>query len=228
MQTKRLDMKERRRKQAKITILGKGSVFGDEDLTNRRPYSSSLACSMNNSCVYLLSKHQFELWFLKSELHGEVQGLAHAKEVSSKGKYSHFLKMTKANENATNKKYNIKNNLLVDQQETEVRFQHYQIVLDFPYASGHRKLMEHSPDERYESLDRYKPQGVSDHFDKVLQRDYQPFFVQPYVSSRITNLLDEIDKGRVDRRELRLCLPLSKPKVEEVPVDRHNESTIGL
>lgn len=55
-------------KQVKFSILGKGAVFGEEDLINgRETYSSTLVCSLNNSSILLLTKPEFNRVFLMKE-----------------------------------------------------------------------------------------------------------------------------------------------------------------
>lgn len=55
-----MELPDRKSKHAKLTILGKGSVFGDEDCINKSPYSSTLVCSINHSKAFVINKTDFE------------------------------------------------------------------------------------------------------------------------------------------------------------------------
>ena len=53
------DEEERVTKNVKIALIGRGQVFGDDDVTMQRAYQSSLVCSENDSEVYLMPRSEF-------------------------------------------------------------------------------------------------------------------------------------------------------------------------
>ena len=51
----------------KLALLGKGKLFGAEDLIDDMPYRSSLICSLNDSVIYILSRSEFFRVFKSNE-----------------------------------------------------------------------------------------------------------------------------------------------------------------
>lgn len=43
----------------KLSLLGVGLVFGDDDILTNRPYKASLKCVRNDSIIYLLQRDEF-------------------------------------------------------------------------------------------------------------------------------------------------------------------------
>ncbi len=60
----------------KLSLMGPGLVFGDDDILTNRPYKASLKCVTNDSLVYLLQRDEFlrifrtenETWNVQFEL----------------------------------------------------------------------------------------------------------------------------------------------------------------
>jgi CRP-like cAMP-binding protein len=51
----------------KLTILGEGQLFGDDDVILKRNYSCTLKCIQNDSEAYLISRHDFLRLFKGNE-----------------------------------------------------------------------------------------------------------------------------------------------------------------
>jgi CRP-like cAMP-binding protein len=51
----------------RLAILEKGTTFGDEDIMSNEVYNSTLVCKRKNSCLYTLSRHEFERVFKQRE-----------------------------------------------------------------------------------------------------------------------------------------------------------------
>lgn len=86
-------------------------------------------------------------------------------------------------------------------------------------AEERQKTSQGSPAKPSLAADAYDERPKTDLTSKIslakkLNKKSQSALkvVQPYVSSKITTLLEEIRDGQIDHRELRLCQPLSKVK----------------
>lgn len=92
-------LQEKRIKQGKITVLGKGSLFGEEGIVTEANYSSTLVCSLNNSVVLVFNRGDVEKVFQSKdrEVQQEVIDLAKLKEETSYTKCENWTEMNKMN-----------------------------------------------------------------------------------------------------------------------------------
>jgi hypothetical protein len=47
----------------KLSLIGAGNVFGEDDIINDRPYKATLTCTQNESFVYMVKKSEFFRFF---------------------------------------------------------------------------------------------------------------------------------------------------------------------
>lgn len=102
---KRIELPDKRSKIIRIALLGKGSVFGEEDLINNKPYSSSLICSQHKSVVFLLPASEFERVFLEKneDVLRDVVTMAMVKEKKQEVRCVKFQQLSKMNDDTANK-----------------------------------------------------------------------------------------------------------------------------
>jgi hypothetical protein len=81
--------------------------------------------------------------------------------------------------------------------------------MNYPNAQEQREIFQKEavPPEKQNA---FMASGIGEFYQKLrVQKRKQ---MQPYFSSKITSLLEAVENGRIDDRELRLCRPLKDTK----------------
>jgi CRP-like cAMP-binding protein len=84
---KKSQLKKQEQSQAhsniKLSLLGVGLVFGDDDILTNRPYKASLKCVRNDSVVFLLQRDEFlRIFRTENETWNLQFGLSQKKEIA--------------------------------------------------------------------------------------------------------------------------------------------------
>lgn len=128
----------------KITLIGAGQMFGEEDVLSNRNYTTTVTCVSKVGDVFCIKNNEF---FRKLRANTEswkiivLMAMAKEKAMFDRVKQIQRILKEKTKHPTPLKNSFFKDNILLNQHELDLRETLKEIINDYPYAKNHKKIV---------------------------------------------------------------------------------------